>query len=169
MFVRGSLLFAMLLWSLSNAVAATTPCNDLSRYTVPSICIGLPSRGAVVRSAHLVKGSDGGYCRLLGQIVSVELNADPIRFEVNLPETWNGKALQFGGAIFDGYLHESDGRRNTVLGDKGQPPRLPAAMRPTAVIPAITSTTCFCLTYSISGTAISASTRKSVETSRRTV
>ena len=53
--------------------------------------------------------------------MSVELNADPIRFEVNLPETWNGKALQFGGAIFDGYLHESDGRRNTVLGDKGQP------------------------------------------------
>ena len=121
MAVRGSLLFALLLWFLSSASAAVRTCTALSGYTVPSSIIGLPSRGAVVRSAHLVKGPNGGYCRLRGQIASLDVNADPIRFEVNLPERWNGKALQFGGAIFDGYLHESDGRRQTVLGDKGQP------------------------------------------------
>ena len=30
--------------------------------------------------------------------------APPIRFEVNLPEQWNGKAVQYGGAGFNGVL-----------------------------------------------------------------
>jgi hypothetical protein len=81
----------------------------------------MPTRGGVVRSARHVEDASGGYCRLLGQIVSIDPTAHPIRYEVNLPETWNEKALQFGGAIFDGYLRESDGRRDTVLGDNGQP------------------------------------------------
>jgi hypothetical protein len=120
MVARGTLLLTLLLWSLSSAHAAVMTCNDLRGYVIPSARIGMPSRGAEVQSAHPVKGAGGGYCRLLGQIASVTLPAQPNRFEVNLPETWNGKALQFGGAIFDGYLRQSDGRRNTVLGDKGQ-------------------------------------------------
>ncbi len=58
---------------------------------------------------------------MLGKIISVDPAADPIRFEVNLPETWNRKAVQFGGGAFDGYLHESDGLRATVVGDERQP------------------------------------------------
>jgi feruloyl esterase len=105
---------------LGSAHATVLTCDDLKAYVIPSIAIGLPSRGGVVHSAHHVKGPDGGYCRLRGEIKSVDPSAQPIRFEVNLPETWNGKALQFGGAIFDGYLRVSDGQRETVLGDKGQ-------------------------------------------------
>ena len=118
---RGSLLLTLLFCFLSSAHAAVTACNDLKGYVLPESVIGMPSHGALVQSAHHVRGTGGGYCRLLGRIASVGSRAEPIRFELNLPQTWNGKALQFGGAIFDGYLRESDGRRNTVLGDKGQP------------------------------------------------
>ena len=117
----GSRLLTLLFCLLSSAHAAVTNCQDLRGYVIPSALIGMASRGGIVHSAHHVTGDNGGYCRVLGQIVSVDVTADPIRFEVNLPETWNGKAVQFGGAIFDGYLHESDGRRSTVVGDKGQP------------------------------------------------
>lgn len=96
-------------------------CSDLKTQKIGSAQIGLPTRGAVVHSAHHVKGAGSGYCRVLGSIVSVDPAADPIRFEVNLPETWNGKAVQFGGGGFDGWLHQSDGQRYTVLGDKTQP------------------------------------------------
>jgi Tannase and feruloyl esterase len=118
--LRIFLLLSLLCLFLSSANAAVTSCTGLRGYIIPSMLIGMPTRGGIVHSAHHVKGVDGGYCRLLGQILSVDSSAQPIRFEVNLPETWNGKALQFGGAIFDGYLHASDGRRNTVLGDNGQ-------------------------------------------------
>ena len=45
--------------------------------------------------------------------------ADPIRFEVNLPEKWNDKAVQYGGGAFDGYVQTGLGA--TVLGDKRGP------------------------------------------------
>jgi Tannase and feruloyl esterase len=118
--IRDSLLLVLLLWSMNRAHATVLACKDLNGYVIPSTSIGMPSRGGFVRSARHIEGVDGGYCRLLGQIVSIAPAAHPIRYEVNLPETWNGRALQFGGAIFDGYLRESDGRHSTVLGDKGQ-------------------------------------------------
>ncbi len=86
-------------------------CSDLKSQKIGSAQIGLPTRGALIDSARLAKGAAGGYCRVLGSITSVDPFADPIRFEVNLPETWNGKAVQFGGGGFDGYLRQSDGRR----------------------------------------------------------
>ena len=89
---------------------------------IPASQIGLPTHGADILSARHVQGFGGGYCRVLGRVGSIDPAADPIRFEVNLPETWNGKALQFGGGAFDGYLRQSDGRRSTVLGDRGRPP-----------------------------------------------
>jgi len=120
MVVRGALLLTLLCWFPGSAHAAVTTCIGLRGYSIPPALISLPTRGGMVHSAHHIEGAGGGYCRILGNIVSVDSAADPIRFEINLPETWNGKALQFGGAIFDGYLRESDGRRNTVVSDKGQ-------------------------------------------------
>ncbi len=98
----------------------THNCSDLKSQKIASAQVGLPTRGAVIQSARLAKGAAGGYCRILGSIISVDAIADPIRFEVNLPETWNEKAVQFGGGGFNGYLRQSDGRRATVLGDKKQ-------------------------------------------------
>jgi hypothetical protein len=41
---------------------------------------------------------------VLGEIAPLDLAAPPIRFEVNLPEQWNGKAVQYGGGGFNGVL-----------------------------------------------------------------
>ncbi len=115
------ILIAVLVLSCKVNAQAISACSGLKGKLIDSKQIGLPTRGAVVHSAHHVKGAASGYCRVLGSIVSVDPAADPIRFEVNLPETWNGKALQFGGGGFDGYLRQSDGRRYTVVGDQTRP------------------------------------------------
>jgi hypothetical protein len=111
-------LFLMFGW---NAHATLRTCSEVGRLVIPSAQIGMPTRGSIVRSARHAKGAGGGYCRVLGMIASLDPKAAPIRYEVNLPDTWNGKALQFGGGGFDGYLRQSDGRRWTVVGDKNQP------------------------------------------------
>lgn len=121
-------------------------CSDLKTQKIGSAQIGLPTRGAVVHSAHHVKGAGSGYCRVLGSIVSVDPAADPIRFEVNLPETWNGKAVQFGGGGFDGWLHQSDGQRYTPsLEIKPNQLRWPRGTQHLAATPGTTITICSCL------------------------
>jgi feruloyl esterase len=44
------------------------------------------------------------HCRLLGRIAPVDPKADPILFQVNLPTSWNGRSVQFGGGGFNGVL-----------------------------------------------------------------
>jgi feruloyl esterase len=48
----------------------------------------------------------GAYCKVRGTIAPVDPAAPVINFAVNLPETWNGKSIQFGGGGFDGILIE---------------------------------------------------------------
>ncbi len=114
----------MLLWAGFLAVdarAATGRCGELKGREVAAGEIGLATRGATVRSAKPATESGGRFCKVLGEIRSVDPAAQRIRFEVNLPETWNGKAVQFGGGAFDGYLRQADGLRETVLGEKDKP------------------------------------------------
>ena len=84
--------------------------------------IGLPTSGASIDSATLVPASplavaERGptpaalitpaapeYCKILGRIVPVDPSAPPILFQVNLPTTWNGRSVQFGGGGFNGVL-----------------------------------------------------------------
>ena len=71
--------------------------------------IGLPTRGAAIWTASVVKAAapgnrNGEYCRIVGSIKAVEDNAPDIRFEVNLPSRWNGRALQMGGGGYSGVL-----------------------------------------------------------------
>jgi feruloyl esterase len=56
----------------------------------------------------------------MGRVHPVDPAADDIRFEVNLPDAWNGKALQYGGGTFDGYLKPADGRGRTAVGLKSE-------------------------------------------------
>ncbi|GGR17789.1 tannase/feruloyl esterase family alpha/beta hydrolase [Deinococcus ruber] len=42
------------------------------------------------------------YCKATGSILSLDSAASPIRFEMNLPASWNQRALQFGGGGTDG-------------------------------------------------------------------
>ena len=84
--------------------------------------IGLPTRGATIDSANLVGPSpmtvaERGptpaatitpatpeHCQVLGRIASIDPKAPPIRFQVNLPTTWNGRVVQYGGGGFNGTL-----------------------------------------------------------------
>src|SRR5436190_2458904 len=94
-------------------------CETLAASRIAAETIGLPTKGADIKSARLVaaapetKAPGRGnaiavtlarpeYCEVKGEIVSVDPAAPPIRFQVNLPTEWNGKALQQGGGGFDG-------------------------------------------------------------------
>jgi acetyl esterase/lipase len=105
----------------SKSCAAVEPCKSLRHFSLAADKIGLPTSGMDVTSAR--RSSEGGmvYCRVMGKIHPLDAAADDIRFEVNLPDRWNGKALQYGGGTFDGYLRPADGRGRTAVGMKSQP------------------------------------------------
>jgi Tannase and feruloyl esterase len=92
-------------------------CAALSGRTVAADAIGLPTKGATIASAKLTAATPAGqdarggftpaqpeYCQILGSIAPVDSNAPAIRFQLNLPSTWNGKAVQYGGGGFNGIL-----------------------------------------------------------------
>ena len=47
--------------------------------------------------AGRVSPASPAYCKVLAHIEPNDPNAPPIRFELNLPVEWNGRALQYGG------------------------------------------------------------------------
>jgi feruloyl esterase len=89
--------------------------------TIPAAALGLPTTGAYVRSAKLVHDSRGEYCKVLGGVRPVDLSAQDIRFEVNLPTNWNRKAVQFGGGAFDGWLGATNGLNRTPVSVANEP------------------------------------------------
>jgi feruloyl esterase len=84
-------------------------CVELAGTTVPASVIGLPTRGAEILGATVVSASapnnrDGEFCRIVG-VIKAQLDTTPdIRFEVNLPSRWNGRALQMGGGGYNGVI-----------------------------------------------------------------
>ena len=100
---------------LTFAQARAATCGELKGHPVAAATIGLPTRGATV----LKTKRQDGFCEVSGEIRAVDPAAMPIRFAVELPDTWNGKAVQFGGGAFDGYI--PDVRGATVLGDTRGP------------------------------------------------
>jgi feruloyl esterase len=107
-----ALLVAVALAACSNAHAATyltKHCADLEGKSVPASIIGLPTRGATIVSASVVKAAalnnrNGEYCRITGFIKALQDTTPDIRFEVNLPSRWNGRALQMGGGGYNGTI-----------------------------------------------------------------
>ena len=95
----------------SNPVVAAIACAELAGKTVPASAIGLPTNGARVTAATVVKAGDAGntngdYCKLTGTIApdaAVAATGTPdINFQINLPETWNGKTVHMGGGGYNG-------------------------------------------------------------------
>jgi hypothetical protein len=88
------------------------PCPALAGRNVEPALIGLPSGPARIASATVepLPASPAApeptvaYCKVLGEIAPLDPSAPSIRFEVNLPEQWNGKAVQYGGGGFNGVL-----------------------------------------------------------------
>ncbi len=98
---------------------AQATCGALKGFVVPASAIALPTRGAVVTSAARKADKGVRYCKVKGEIASIDPRAQAIRFEVNVPETWNGKAVQYGGGGFDGAL--VTGLAVPEVGVKGAP------------------------------------------------
>ena len=105
----------------ASAQASPDPCKSLRYASIPAASIALPTSGADVISAthHHQKGT--GFCKVLGSIHPIDPDADDIRFELNLPDNWNDKALHIGGGTFDGYLAAAAGRGRTAVGIKSAP------------------------------------------------
>jgi pimeloyl-ACP methyl ester carboxylesterase len=90
-------------------IRLTSDCASLQGLTLPASAIGLPTGGAMVETALAVKASephnaDGDFCKVQGIIRNATASNAVFEFEVNLPETWNGRALQMGGGGYDGSL-----------------------------------------------------------------
>lgn len=92
----------------SARAAERLDCAALGSAPIPAAAIGLPTSGADVTTAVRVATSGqgpravGDYCLVSGLIHPVDPRAPDIRFEVALPDAWNGKALMLGGGGFDG-------------------------------------------------------------------
>ncbi|MDT7835076.1 tannase/feruloyl esterase family alpha/beta hydrolase [Aquabacterium sp. OR-4] len=83
-------------------------CAEMASHSVDADRIGLPTRGARVTTATAVAASGSGaalrpaHCLVAGEIGPVDPAAPPIRFQLALPDAWNGKALMFGGGGLNG-------------------------------------------------------------------
>jgi len=99
-------------------------CEDLNGFSVAAVEIGLPTRGAVVASADRMPelapyaDPDGEHhlptaarCVVQGAIAPVDPVAPPIRFALNLPLAWNGRALQSGGGGLNGVVIAAPGNK----------------------------------------------------------
>jgi Tannase and feruloyl esterase len=93
---------------------ALAQCEALEGRTLPPGEIGLPTQGALIEDATMIAATargngDGEYCRITGAIKAVRTDTPDIRFEVNLPSHWNGRALQMGGAGYNGEVQRGLG------------------------------------------------------------
>lgn len=85
-------------------------CEQLATMIVPAGAIGLPTTGASVTSASVVAAAGTGptalgeYCKVTADIAPVDPAAPKIKLQVDLPMTWNGKVLMFGGGGYDGEI-----------------------------------------------------------------
>jgi len=100
-----------LFWAASPTPAENSPepCDSLASTKISAASIGLPTGGATIDSATLTPADapdnpNGPYCKVLGSIHPVDPAAPDIRFEINLPDDWNRKALHYGGGGYNGNL-----------------------------------------------------------------
>ncbi len=108
-----ALAFAVLFASTSPASAqagdGVTQCAALTSFILPAGAITLPTSGAKVTSAAYVASGDpanpqSGFCKVMGETMPVDPQAPKIMWQVNLPSSWNGKLLQYGGGGYNGSI-----------------------------------------------------------------
>ncbi|OUL82443.1 tannase/feruloyl esterase family alpha/beta hydrolase [Paraburkholderia hospita] len=84
-----------------------TRCTDLNDLWLDAETIALPTHGAHVESATVITAQTPGngageFCRITGVIRAIKGTTPDIRFDLNLPRRWNGRALQVGGGGYNG-------------------------------------------------------------------
>lgn len=100
-------------------------CDGFAGLAIPASVTPLPTKGAKVTAAAAQPASGtgpravGAFCRVMAEIAPVDPAAPPIKMEVNLPDTWNGKALMYGGGGFNGVILSTAGAIRL------QPPDMP--------------------------------------------
>ena len=105
--------------------AVAKSCAEINGMAIPAMAIGLPTTGAIVTSTALVPAAGTGvaavaeYCKVLGDVNPVDVNAPKIKFQVNLPANWNSKAVMFGGGGYNGTI--ATGIGNVPAGPADQP------------------------------------------------
>lgn len=93
----------------SPMIAPEKPCEGLLGMTISPEQIGLASPAAAITAATVETvntplGEAKQYCQVLGQIAPRTVDASPIKFQVNLPSSWNARSLMMGGGGFNGTL-----------------------------------------------------------------
>jgi hypothetical protein len=107
--------------------ATAMSCEALNGMAVPAASIGLPTTGAVVTSTELVPAAGSGptavgeYCKVLGDINPMDPAAPAIKFQLNLPTTWNNKAMMFGGGGYNGTIATGIGNVSAGPADRPVP------------------------------------------------
>lgn len=99
-------------------------CDALAGRTIEASAIGIASGAATVTAASAIAADApgnlmGAYCQVRGAIAPLDPGAPVINFAVNLPDTWNGKTIQFGGGGFNGRL--IDGTEQIRFGPADKP------------------------------------------------
>ena len=84
-----------------------TRCTDLNGIWLEADAIAIPTHGAHVETATLISAQTPGngageFCRITGVIRALKGTTPDIRFDLNLPRRWNGRALQVGGGGYNG-------------------------------------------------------------------
>jgi feruloyl esterase len=99
--------------TLSPAAVGDGPsCAAMTAAKIPPAAIGLHTAGAAVTTATMVdSAANGRFCKVLGAIHPLDPSAPDIRFQLNLPIAWNGKALHIGGGGYNGALVDAETAR----------------------------------------------------------
>ena len=111
-----------LLWLAAHAPVAGSKeaplamrCAEFAGAVLPAEVIALPTAGAQIESAAMVRATapgnqqGGEYCRITGRIKALKASTPDIRFDLNLPRRWNGRALQIGGGGYNGVVVSGTG------------------------------------------------------------
>lgn len=92
---------------LAAAGSAAAACPLLAGMIIASAKIGLPTTGGVIDSAALVVANatgntNGEYCLVKGSIHPSSQGASDIKFQANLPTSWNHRSVHMGGGGYNG-------------------------------------------------------------------
>ncbi|GGC39938.1 putative esterase [Paraburkholderia caffeinilytica] len=111
------------LWLTNASPACAAPkdaplamrCAEFAGAVLPPELIALPTAGVQIETATMVAATapgnqqGGEYCRITGRIKALKASTPDIRFDLNLPRRWNGRALQIGGGGYNGVVVSGTG------------------------------------------------------------